>query len=213
MIEFPWPFFETIERDEAGRVLARGAKWFEFKADRFAKALMACVAAPFFAYPFLYEVFVEGDRVQSYHVAGVLMPAAVIAIGCWVMQREIRKRRSVIFHSDGGIETPHGFLGNDYAWGLIEQHGEILSIEAVQVQGAEFAVNVYMRSGEIYTLTRYLDQLNAHKVAVTLTNALRIVREAAARADALPSAAAIDQRVKAAMRGMKPGDHVRVVID
>ena len=212
-MSFPFPFSEIDERDHDGLVIARGAKWIEFNVDRFMKALFFTIGAALFSIPFAQEIMRQGVHAKAYNVQGVLMALAVMSIAAWVMLRELRQRRSVVFHVDGTTQTPCGFPGNERETEMLQEHAAITSIEAERIKGDDWAVQVYMRNGEVYTWTRYQSRFDAHKIAVTLTNALRIVREAAARADAVPSAAAIDQRVKAAMRSMKPGDHVRVVID
>ncbi len=212
-MQFPTPFFEIIERDEDEKTVARGAKWFEFKADRAGKAILFLLGAPVFAYTFLHEIVTLGVRVQSYHVVALLIAFGAILISGWVIQREVRKRRSMIFHVDGTIETPDGLVGNDDVRVMLYGQTDIASIETYKVTGDDWAVLVFMRDGETYTLTRYQYEFDARKIAVTLTNALRTVREVAAQVSAANTIFDMDQKVKAAMADLGPRDRVHVVID
>lgn len=212
-MNFPFPIDEIVERSHDGRLLTRGAKWIELNASRAAIAFLFLLGAPFFAYPFLHEIFEIGVRVQSYHVAGVLIALAAMVVACWVIQREICKRRSVIFHVDGTIRTPFGFPANERLLEMPYDQADIGSIETVFNQDHQWEVLVYMRNGRILTWTQYQSKYDAHLIAVTLTNALQEIRDTAAISQSSGLAADIDGAVRAAMSGVTPGEKVQVVID
>lgn len=212
-MRFPFPIREVIEQDGQGRVCARGVEWIESNAGRSAKAILFLLGSPFYGCSFLDEIFRLGVRVQSYHVVALLIAATTIVIAGWIIKRELSRRRRVIFCMDGTVKTPRGFCGNDNVVEVFEGQAEIASIETYKIAEGDWAVLAYMRDGETYMWTRHQDEFDARKIAVRLTNALRVIREASARASRGEDVWDVYAEADSHLSGERLGGRVHVVID
>lgn len=177
----PLPIVPIRETDVDATLVACGATWSEINGMRIAYALFALVGAGAFGYAFIGDVIDGRIRMQSHDVALALIIIATIVISFWLIIRGVRMRRSIIFHRDGAIATPHGFAGNEYVYEMVHDCSDIVSIEAAVNKEYQWEVLVYFEDGHVFTWTQFLAKNDAHLVAVTLTGALRDIRQAAAR--------------------------------
>lgn len=209
----PIPIEIIKHKNAEGHLLSASASWPEFYAERFGYALLACFIASACSYGIVNDM-IEGqvrDHRGAFNFLVVLV--GVIGMSCWIMRDTICKRRVVTFDGDGDIQTPRGFPGNEDHGRMSHSHKQIASIETRRTRENQWIVIVYMRDGEAYWLTQYHDELDAHKVAVTLTNLLQDIRQAMASRPGNNSAASIDECVQEAKARAKRGGSVHAVID
>jgi len=203
-MSIPIPIENIRDRNGVGQLTATGAEWPEFNSSRFACALFAVVIASVLAYALVDNVLAGVIPMESQALLSLLLIGTII-ISCRVMVGGVRKRRSVVFHLDGTIETPDGFPANEHLSEMAYDQSDIRSIESVFNKNYQWGVLVYLQDGHILTWTQYQSKYDAHLIAVTLNNALKDIREAAA----LPS----DRGHRDGTASCKPGDTINIVID
>lgn len=212
-MSFPFPIESIRQRDADGRLVAAGATWIEFNARRFCGALAASVLAVLYAYTAVDEIVNIGVRPKSYHFVMLLIAAVTILVSGIVMVRTVRRWRVVLFDAGGWIGTPRGFPGNEDLEEMYHSIADIASIGTARSEKDGWFVQVYMRDGDVYTWTQFQDELDAHKIAVTLTNALADIRDAVARPDDRFVAGDALKAGEVALAGAKPGETVDIMID
>jgi len=96
------------------------------------------------------------------------------------------RKRELTFSRDGTIYAPFGMAAYPSEWVYVTgHHADIVSIEARQFAFPEgqrkpwyaHGVTIYKRNGQMTHVAKHLEQEEAHRLAVNLTQALEAMRE------------------------------------
>lgn len=90
------------------------------------------------------------------------------------------RNRSLYFLSDGSTWAPDGFTGHHGYQAMPYEQADIVSFEALRCDAANgqpvHRVAAYLRNGDVMHVAAGLTMVEAHKVAVQLSNALQAMR-------------------------------------
>ncbi|MGD9725709.1 MAG: hypothetical protein AB7E70_09575 [Hyphomicrobiaceae bacterium] len=208
---------EPIRRyDGAGRLEAAGVRWTEVR-----NGVLWLIALP--AFILLMTMILSGLFMvaKGFPLKTMLVFAgsvAGLALAVTLVNRFGGRRRSLIFHRDGRIETPEGIPTNsrfrEFAFG----HDRISTFEnrfarALDRNHSQYFIDLFGRDGDWVTVADALSEQHSHMLTVQLTKALAEMRETAARPRREFTAEDALRMARAAMAGGRPGDTVHVVIE
>lgn len=199
-----------------GALVASGVRWTETRP-----IVVKLLAVPMFAA--IMTMFLTGlvmlakgfPREPSlYFVCGLVTLIGSI----WLVLQCGGRKRSLVFHRDGRIETPEGLPtdGRFRAFGF--SHERISSFEKrfarkLDHNNQQFFVELLSHDGDWVTIGDTMTEQQSHMVTVQLTKALREIREAASRADQSFGAADAMRMAGEAINRMKRRGEGHFVID
>jgi len=210
-------FIEPIRRyDDARRLEAAGVRWTEVRNGLvWVYAVPAFILLMTMASSGLFMV-AKGFPLKT----TLIFAGSVVGLGLvrYLLNNFGERRRSLIFHHDGRIETPEGVPSNrrfrEFAFG----HDRVSTFEIrlakkFDATYSQFFVDLFGRDGEWVTVADALSEQHSHLLTVQLTKALAEMREATAQPRREFTAEDALRMAREAMAGGRPGDTVHVVID
>lgn len=160
-------------RDDEGRLVASGVNWREDR--RLVTGLLFTALFLLAMLEMLVLVLLAAARNGT--VLMIFGAIALLMYGLWRLMPLVGfRRRELVFHADSRMTTPLGLPGYEKYQEIPSDHAHVSSIEMQRVTG-DYRVEMYWQSGDTTIIAHNLADWEARKIAVSLSNALRDLRE------------------------------------
>jgi hypothetical protein len=183
--------------DKAGSLIASGVNWSEERAWATGSVLTLLFLLAILEMLVLVVLAVARNGI----VLSIFIAIGLVMFGLWRLAMSVgRRRRELVFHADGRMTAPLGLPGYERYREIPGDHAHVSSIEMNKVH-TEHTVEMYWQNGHTTIVAHHLTDWQARKIAVSLSNALRGLRESMTTMNraAAPAARVKEGRRPAAM--------------